>query len=156
MAYEPLSTIRSPIYSDITRTMNETLFDVYIKESYMPIVHGVYLANPNIPPIHMPDPFEGDNFCRARLPIKNIVEMTVLGHEYAFVYPKDAIKVKGIIDSYLNMFEGIVLNNDPEQKAFIDNCKETSKVLGSKRRNIENRERQPVRRLSLAERLAML
>ena len=156
MAIEPLSTVRSPIYRDITETMNKTLFDVFIKESYMPIVHGVYLANPNITPIHMPDPFEEDNFCRARLPIKNIVEMTVLGHEFAFAFARDAIKVKGIIDCYVAQFEGINLNNDPEQKAFIENCKETSKVLGSKRRNIENREHHPQRKLSIAERLAML
>ena len=155
MNHEPRCTITSPIYRDCAETINKTCFDIYVKESYTPVVHGVYLDHPELPPVNAPMDCEIDNICYARLPLKNIIDMLATGQEFRWKYGSDIAKAEGILKTYLGQFEGINLDIHPEAKAFYEKVKLAHDKFHA--RHVEQVKRTaPKKRLSIAERIRAL
>ncbi len=154
---EPAATIRTPIYRDVAMTLNKTCIDVYVTEKYTPVVHYVYLEKPWVTPINAASDFEVDNWCKSRLPIINLIEMLVTNQQFAFVNSSDVGKVAGFIQCYIKQFEGINLDKDPQQKAFLENCKLAYTKFHDRfiLRKIQF-EKPKEKKLSLVDRLAML
>lgn len=154
---DPISTINSVIYRDIAETLNKTYFDVYIRESYQPVVHGYYLDHPEITPVNAPADFEMDNWCSARYPLTYIVNMLVNGHEFAWKYPSDSAKAEAFLKAYIDQFEGTNLSRDPEQKAFLSNVKTAYHAFHDHYMERKQRLDPPKpKKLSIADRIAML
>ena len=120
---EPISTIGGTIYRDISKTINDTYFEVYCHESYVPVLHYKYVENPNLQPINIPDPMESENWCYARFSTAIIVDMLCGGHEFAFKYSTDVPKVAGFMKVYIDQCSAVDLSANPEAKAFLEKVK---------------------------------
>lgn len=152
MNNEPRHTLNTFIYRDVAETINKTLFEVYVKESYMPVVHGVYLDNPSITPINAPDPFDMDNMCYSRLPLKNLIDMLATGQEFWWKYGDDVAKAEGILKTYVDQFDGINLDRDPDAKAFLEKVKLAYSNFHQKHKE-QIRRTAPPKRLSIVDRI---
>lgn len=157
MLVEPISTIKSPIYRDISETLNKTLFELYVPESYQPVVHGYYLDHPDIPPIHTPEPFESGNMCFTRLPLINIIDMLVTGQEFRWAHSTDIRKAADFLRMYIKQFERVDVSKDAAQKAFLEKAKHAEKKFrGYADERDSMTKKRPKKRLSLIERLKLL
>ncbi len=157
MLVEPIATIKSPIYRDIAETLNKTLFELYVPESYQPVVHGYYLAHPEIPPIHTPSEFESHNLCFTRLPLINIIDMISTGQEFRWKHSTDIRKASDFLKMYIKQFEKVDVSKDAEQKAFLERAKHAERVLRgyADERDSMTKKREK-KRLSLIERIKLL
>ena len=129
---EPINTVKSVIYRDIARTLNETWFEVYCRESYVPVLHYRYVEDPSIRPINLPDDLESDNWCYARFTTSVIIDMLCGGHEFAFKYATDVPKVAGFMKAYIDQFSVVDLTANPEAKAFLEKVKYAYSVFDIK------------------------
>ena len=123
MQQEPISTIQGTIYRDVAKTINETWFELYVRESYIPTLHYKYIENPKLRPINIPDDIESDNWCYARFTTSVIIDMLCNGHEFAFKYSTDVPKVAGFMKAYIDQCSEIDLTGNPEAKAFLEKVK---------------------------------
>lgn len=117
---EAISTITAPIYRNAADTLNKTTFELYVRESYQPVVHYKYIENPWCRPIHLPDKCELGNMCYARYPLTYIIDMLVVGEEFRWKNSSDIPKAAVFLKAYLAQFEKMDLSGAPEQKAFVD------------------------------------
>lgn len=149
--------INSPIYRDIAETLNKTLFDVYVPESYTPVVHWLFLEHPEIPMIGHEHASQGgadiesDNLCISKLPLSYIVDMLVTGQKFQWKYPSDIQKADMFIVTYLNQFKGVDLSKDPQLKQLVEKFQTAHEKFHE--RTLEQEARKPVeqKRLSVAD-----
>lgn len=120
---EATSTINSPIYRNAAETLNKTTFELYVRESYQPVVHYKYIENPWCRPIHLPANGELGNLCYVRYPLTYIVDMLCIGEEFRWKNSSDISKAVGFLKAYMDQFKGIDLSRNPEQQMFMDKVK---------------------------------
>lgn len=154
---EAPSTITSPIYRNIAETLNKTTFELYVRESYQPVVHYKYIENPWCKPIHIPDKCELGNMCYARYPLTYIIDMLVIGEEFRWKNSSDIPKAAIFLRSYLAAFEKMDLSGAPEQKAFVDKVAlALDKFEQRVKEQKERTEKTPPKKLTLIDRLKAL
>lgn len=150
----------SPIYRTLDETLNKTTFEMYVRESYRPVVHQYYIDHPNVPMLNAVSAMEENNLCYTRLPIINIIDLIVNGHEFAFKFSDDVPKVIAFLDAYIKQYNDIKAQSggirvDKDMQAFIEDAKFALKKLKSKNKDIEDRKPRPKVRLTLMQRLKL-
>ena len=150
----------SPIYRTLDETLNNTLFEMYVRESYRPVVHQYYIDHPNVAMLNAVSPMEENNLCYTRLPIINVIDLIVNGHEFAFKFGDDVPKVVAFLEAYIKQYESVKtqmggLKVDKDMQAFIEDAKFALKKLKSKNRDIEDRKPRPKTKLTLVQRLKL-
>ena len=158
MALRDTSRYSSPVYRSLDDTINKTTFELYVRESYRPVIHGYYLEHPEIPMLNQVSPMEENNVCYTRLPIINIVDLVVNGHEFSFKHGKEDIpKVINYLEAYIKQYEAVNngTNMDKDITAFVNDAKHTVKVLSRKNKDIGDRSPKPKKKLSLIDKLKL-
>ena len=153
MRAEKISTISSPIYRDIARTINETKFDLFIRGSYIPVLHYRYIQDPSIRPINMPDPMEEENWNKASYSLSTIIDMFVGGHEFSFRNSGDLEKAAGFLKAYIDQFTDLDVSGNPELKSFLANAKTTYDAFNeriTRRKDAIARATSPMRKKNLS------
>lgn len=105
-----------PIYSDISRSINERPFRLLVPENYEPNLPSYYTEN-GIPPIFNSD---STDMCVSMLTIAHIVDMHFNKVSFAIAKPED-------VETILSLMEGYIAQMEPFAKdrpdVFLTNLK---------------------------------
>lgn len=151
------STMSSPIYRSLVDTLNKTQFELYVRESYHPVIHGYYLQHPEIPMVNAVSPEEENNICYTRLPIINIVDILVTGQYLAFKNPEDADKVRVLLKAYVDQFKNHKFDKEnKDMEAFINDCRYALDQINLKVQDQKERVPAPKQKRTLRDYLKIL
>ena len=158
MAFEPPKPSSHPvIYADMSKNLSEVKFDVYVKESYVPVVHYSYLGEGAPPPVRAVDDVNCNDVCVSKLPITFIVDALVNGEWISFKNIADIKVVIDWIDRYLASFESMDLTAHPDVIGFNNNAKRARDILAENQRHYEDyQETRRPRKISIQDILAGL
>jgi hypothetical protein len=150
-------TMSAPIYRSLEETLNKTTFELYVRESYHPVIHGYYLQHPEVAMINAVVNEEENNICYTRLPIINIIDLLVNGHYFAWKNPEDVTKVRTFLKAYVDQFKGVKFDKEnKDMESFLSDCKFALDQLDMKIRDQKERVPTPKKRRTIKELLGIL
>ena len=115
------------IYKDIADTMNKSMFEVRVPDSYEPVLPGYYRKYPERNPIY----YGITEDCYATMTISGIIDMCVNKVTFTIVNRSDVPLICEIILTYINAIRGTIdpLPDTHPHKVFLNNCRYTLSVL---------------------------
>lgn len=147
-------------YADVVKSINTTQFEVYVRNSYTPVIHPFYIDHPDVPMIGHENPnmeITDDDMCFSKLPVNYIVDMLVNGEPFSFVHTKDVAKMEAIIKSYVAQCDEAKDQLKPEMKPLVEKYRKAYGMLHEHTLDRERRQsaHQP-KKLSIADILRAL
>ena len=126
---EPTKSVIHRTFTDIADNINNVQFKVYVKESYVPVIHYCFLRPGAPPPVRQINEQNMDDICTSWLSPRYIIDAMVNGHYIQFDKMEDMETMRTWLKIYLDEHEGVDTSRDPERTAVLKDIQKAYNMM---------------------------